>query len=197
MNHKEFNISKIGNKITISIDKPFDLFLQSIQLIVDSSGPLIHTSKNKLLFHGNKIESLSSVSMSYDLTICLCACLSKQILYLEEMGFAIYGFNTDDILVVNDSLFMLVNPECVMPINPTTKKISFLSPFKKPQYISSDIESIKMLPRHVSYLVGRTALAKLCIGILELDEEMISIRETKLYWFLKRCLFTPSNFILV
>ena len=69
-----------------------------------------------------------------------------------------------------------------MTINQKTKKISFLSPFKKPQYISSGIESIKMLPRHVSYLVGRTALAKLCIGILELDEEMISIRETKLYW---------------
>lgn len=195
--NKDFYISRTDNKITIGIHKSFDLYLQSIQLILESCGPIINTSNNKILFYGNKIESLSSISMTYDLTICLCACLSKQILYLEEMGFAIYGINTNDIVVVNDSLFVFVNPELIMPFNQRTGKITFVCPFKKPNYISSDIESIKILPSLVSYLVGRTALAKLCVGLLGLDKEMTTIRETKLYWFLKRCLLSPSNFILV
>ena len=190
-------ISKSGNNITIKLSEPLEYFLQSINLLLESLGPIINKTNDSLYFHGNSIQLLQDTTMTYDLTVKMVETISIQLLYLEKKGLCIIGFDLTDIRIINESIFILINPANILPYNQTTGKIDFNSPFDKPMYISTEIESIKSLPSEASYLVGRTALSKLCIGLLNLNVTMDTIMYTRLYWFLKRCLFEPTLFILI
>jgi hypothetical protein len=126
----------------------------------------------------------------------MCSNLTAQILYLEEHGNTFIGLDINDIWVFGDT-FVLINPRNVVAFNKNTSQIVFVSPFVKPAFLSDEVDIVKLLPSRVSYLVGRTALAKLCIGLLGLDKTMDTILNTRLYWFLKRCLLNPADFILI
>lgn len=192
----DYSISKTTNKIMISLKTTSCIFLQSIYLLLGSKGAIINSLNTNIYFYGDTFQPLRNITMTYDLTIHMCSNLTAQILYLEEHGNTFIGLDINDIWVFGDT-FVLINPRNVVAFNKNTSQIVFVAPFVKPAFLSDEVDIVKLLPSSVSYLVGRTAIAKLCIGILGLDKTMDTIMNTRLYWFLKRCLLNPVDFILI
>lgn len=160
-------------------------FMQSIKEVVPHA---VLLDKQARLF-ARKIEPLQSSSCD---VVCLAECISKQILYMEKRGITLIGFEMSDIVSVNEGqYYVAINYERVMPY--ADGMIRFLVPFCKPTFTAVQVQT---LPASVSYLTGRYSLG--CLLLALLDGSIESIRYTKLYWFIKRCIETPGiGFYLV
>jgi len=159
-------------------------FMQSIKEVIPHA---VLLDKQVRLF-AEKIEPLQQCDDIH----CLAECISKQILYMEKRGITIIGFDMSDIVSINEGqYYVAINYERVMPYS--DGMIRFLVPFSKPTFTAVQV---KRLPASVSYLTGRYSLG--CLLLALLDGSLDSIRYTKLYWFVKRCIETPAiGFYLV
>jgi len=169
-----------------------NIFLSSIQQVVANS--LKNERETKLIFYASTVLTLADVlknqSLTYDECLIMVGCLSTQLMYLNERNITIMGFDLDDILVLNNmSMFFIASPQYLK--NVYNKKIDFDLPFYKPKFVSPLIEAVESIPSCVPCFVDRCSLAMIIIhafGISLLDLNLDSIKNTKLYWFLKRCL---------
>jgi hypothetical protein len=125
--------------------------------------------------------------------------LTKQICYLEKLGYGFYGFNIEDILVVNCSKIFICNSRFLMPISNNCLQI--YEPIEHPQFIDPRILRITSLPSQIHYKCVYYSLAVLIVFSLlnmyllvgneeksetEVERILNPIKNTKLYWFLKR-----------
>ena len=159
-------------------------FMQSIKEVIPHA---VLLNKQVRLF-AKKIEPLQRC----DDINCLAECISKQILYMEKRGITLIGFEMSDIVSINEGqYYVAINYERVMPYS--DGMIRFLVPFVKPTFTAVQVQR---LPASVSYLTGRYSLG--CLLLALMDVSLNSIRYTKLYWFIKRCIETPGiGFYLV
>jgi hypothetical protein len=169
--------------------------------------PFAFIDNNKLHFHALSVflldeYLLKNKNLGIDKCLSLLFSISKQIFYLEQLGYTFYGVGIKDILIINDNTFLILNINTLLPID-NNFCISFYAPFTKPFFISPELLSIETLPSHINYKSIYYSLAGLiiyclyniniCKGndiILEEELEIIlkSIYGSKLYWCLKRCL---------
>ena len=168
-----------------------------------------NSEDNLISFTASTVETLEDYLcrkvVTEALTIKMIDTLTQQIKYLETHNYIHYGHNIDDILVIDDTTFININVNTLLPIK--DEVITFLIPFEKPYFVSPSIKQITFLPTKVSFEETYYSLASLVIyfllgNILELDNTDIRnktnqdkiehilkpIFYTKLYWFLKRCL---------
>jgi len=168
------------------------IFLSSIQQVIANS--LKNEKQTKLIFHASKVLTLADVlkkqSLTYEECVIMTGCLSTQLIYLNERNITIMGFDLDDILVLNNiSMFVIASPQYLK--NVYNKNIEFDLPFYKPKFVSPLVEAVESIPSVVPCFVDRCSLAMIIIhsfGASHLDLDLESIKNTKLYWFLKRCL---------
>lgn len=139
--------------------------------------------------------------ISCDETIKIIHSLSIQINYLFEKKYGFYGIDKNDILVLNNSQFIIICPNKLCPIEENCIKIY------KPLHANINIYSfdnpeIKNIHKHVSYSSPEFINHK-CIyysigliviycafGLTEIndvEEDLNIIHSTKLYYFLERC----------
>jgi hypothetical protein len=129
--------------------------------------------------------------------------LTKQIAYLEKLGYGFYGFNIEDILVINSSKFVICNSRFLLPIN--NNMLHFYEPINTPQFIDPMLLKLTTLPTQIHYKCVYYSLAVLIIFSLlnvyllvgneekseiEVERILYPIKNTKLYWFLKRSIDT-------
>lgn len=198
ISYKIINSNKSNNFIldletgTNDITNNLNVFLSSIQQVVANS--LKNEKETKLMFHASKVLTLADVlknqSLTYEECIIMVGCLSAQLMYLNERNITIMGFDLDDILVLNNlTTFFIASPQHLK--NVFNKKIEFDLPFYKPMFVSPLLEAVESIPSCVPCFIDRCSLAMIIIhafGICDLDLNLDSIINTKLYWFLKRCL---------
>jgi hypothetical protein len=191
-----YSIKKTNNKIEFSLvgglsglTSLFDgIFLSSIQQNLNHLGALMNTNATKIVFYANSIVSLADVT-TYENAVSMVAYLSQQIMYLEKRGFVVVGLDLKDVFVVGENVFFIANPRLLVPICEDKKHIDFSLPFNKPQFISPEINAIVRVPDcSVLYVSARYCLAALIIHTMGIDSSMGCIRNTRLYWFLYRCL---------
>jgi hypothetical protein len=123
--------------------------------------------------------------------------LSKQIAYLETKLHAFYGFNLDDILVINDDIFIIASAKHLSEMNSKDKCIYFYTPIDKPYFSSPELNELTRLPSKINYRLSYYSLGALVLFCLtniyisaelrELHQILEIITYPKLYWFLKRC----------
>lgn len=131
--------------------------------------------------------------------------LSKQIAYLEINMMSFYGYNLDDIIVINDNTFFIVNTKCLAKINAKDYNIYFYRPIDKPYFSSPELNELTKLPAKIDYRANYYSLGALILFCLtniyifaelpkEGEDEVENIKSflepinyTKPYWFLKRC----------
>lgn len=147
-------------------------------------------NKTNLHIYADKIEKLSNYNnkLDYNLVIYMMHCLSKQQLFLEKIGYSFYTFCLKDIVVIDDNFFFCINPELIMPINKNI--ITFYKPPLKSEFSSSELVAITNIPFKLSYKTiyySFGALAIYCLG------ESSSYKNTKLYWFIRRCIGKLEN----
>jgi hypothetical protein len=147
--------------------------------------------KEKRLSHGECIKLIDD--------------LSKQILYLNKLGFGFYGFDISDILTI-DNTFILCSTQFLLPLDGNS--IIFVSPIKQPYFSNPELFELTSLPAEINYKCCYYSLGLLVVFSLlniyllvgnelktseEIDKIIEPLYNTKIYWFLKRCLHDDIN----
>jgi hypothetical protein len=163
----------------------FDYETSSIYFCAENITPLKDLIKNNSLSHNKCIKLI------YDLT--------NQILYLKKLGYSFYGFDLNDILVV-DELFMCCSAQYVVPL--VNELIIFYSPIKQAYFSNPELYNLTTLPSEISYKCCYYSLGTLVIYCLlnayinrseQIEKVIEPLYNTKIYWFIKRCLDSDIN----
>jgi hypothetical protein len=130
-------------------------------------------------------------------TIKIIHDLSKQIAYLETNLLAFYGYDLDDILVINEDTFFIASTKCMTKIDSKNKCIYFYKPIEIPYFSNPELNELTKLPAKIDYRSSYYSLGALILfcstniyifsELKEMDTILLPIYYTKLYWFLKRC----------
>ena len=123
--------------------------------------------------------------------------LSKQIAYLETNLLAFYGYDLDDILVINEDTFFIASTKNLTRIESKNNSIYFYKPIIKPYFSNPELNELTKLPAKIDYRSSYYSLGALILfcstniyifsELKEIDIILSPIYYTKLYWFLKRC----------
>lgn len=135
--------------------------------------------------------------------------LGKQLEYLINMeSKTIIGYNPNDIIVINDDTFAFLNSELITEIDQDTESITITWPFStKDFFVTPELLSMKEIPSQIHFKSSYFSFACLIIYFLLGDDEFYTsylktmdpqevlnglnnhtIKGTKIYWFLSRCL---------
>lgn len=147
--------------------------------------------------------------ISYKETILLIHSLSAQLNSLRKRKITFYTFDLDSVFVINGNIFLILNPDLVMPIN-NAGLLTFVSPIDKNNaFHCPEIANYNALPFNchcnsvyysfaalIIYCLFDTHLPRVKRSEKQYDNELREERElilsklygTKLYWFLLRCL---------
>ena len=166
-----------------------------------------------LFFNAENVQNLTTHLQTYNnklphnKCIILTDHLSKQMKYLKHMGYGHYGFDLDDIIVIDDNTYIIINTTYLLPL--INNNFIFYGPFEMPFFSSPELYDIQTLPSEINYNTCYYSLGALLlhcllrtsvmlnknefIGDIELDKILYPLYNTKIYWFLKRCCKTISN----
>jgi len=160
---------------------------------------------NSIFFTAEHVTTLKEYLASYSFKLSHYKCieiideLTNQFVFLEKLGYGFYGFNIEDILVINGSKFVICNSQFLLPIS--NNMLHFYEPINTPQFIDPHMFRLTTLPSQIHYKCVYYSLAVLIIfsllnvyllvgnegkSELELERILSPIKNTKLYWFLKR-----------
>lgn len=202
-----YRLEKTPNSCSYSLyikgDYKEELFLSLPQL----PNMFYDDQQNKIIFVAETVRQLlpqDKNTITYLRAIKMIKCLSNQINNLKDNKLIFYGFDLDDILVINNETFIIVNTNHLLELdNERNNQIIFNCPFTLPYFSSPEIIAVKSLPTEIDYRASYYSLGALIIFCLtnkylfignevmrEIDIEKVlePIFYTKVYWFLKRCL---------
>lgn len=144
--------------------------------------------------------------MSYKEVLLMIHSLSTQLNELRRCRLSFYLVDLDNVFVINGNVFLMMDPEFVLPINPSGL-LTFIKPFDdRRQFYCPEMVQCKALPFHCHCNSVYYSFAMLALyGLFEIElpypeeqslsrwrvdrEEVLSkLYGTKLYWFMLRCL---------
>ena len=129
--------------------------------------------------------------------------LTSQVIYLRKKNYGFYGFDLSDIIVIDNNKFIICSTEYLLPL--VEDNIIFYCPIKKPYFFNPEVYNIYELPAEINYKCSYYSLGVLIVFCYlnnyllkgneikseeELERELLCLKDTKIYWFLKRCLKT-------
>jgi hypothetical protein len=154
-------------------------------------------SVTKLLPCVTQVREKTKDTITYLQATNMIKCLSKQMNNLKRMSNLIfYGFDLDDILVINNDTFIIVSTNHLLKIDDErNNNIIFNCPFMLPYFSSPELISINTLPTEVDYRTSYYSLGALAIyclfgknikglDIIDVKHILNPIYQTKLYWML-------------
>jgi hypothetical protein len=203
LNHlKDFNW-----KIQINGENNYILYFCMSKLLTG----IFDSDKNIFFFNATNVVTFRHFLEQYNWKIHfntiieMIDSLSKQINILSSNGFSYIGFDLDDILVINKNTFLIINSEYILPLqkNENIMKIYF-PPNKLPYFSNPELINMSTLPgtiyiQSLYYSIGVLVIFSLFNEYLlvaneikdwnTIDKSLLNkIKNTKIYWFLKRCL---------
>lgn len=208
-------ISKFNYKLHLN-SSTNEAFLTKAQLVLKSilhmipnlGGAIIKSVDGYCLdFCAHSVKHLTDFkdSLDYNKVISMIYCLNKQHSFLsKKYNYGLFYLDLKDIVVIDSSIFICINPEVVKNIN-LIGEFVFYSPFSrnsKSAFFSPELLVLDKIPSAVDckcfyYSLG--ALAIYCLfgkNIKDLDVNDVKhilnpIYQTKLYWMLLKA--TDSN----
>jgi hypothetical protein len=173
---------------------------KSILKIIKSSN--FDYDTNSILISCEKVTLLKSCYLlSHNDCIQLINDISKQIVFLHTMDYGFYGFDLNDILMI-DNHFVICSTHYFVPL--TDDLIYFHHPIKRPYFSSPEIIELTTLPSEIHYKCVFYSLGVLVVFCLlnnyllvgneikseeEIDIIISPLKNAKIYWFIKRCLY--------
>jgi len=155
--------------------------------------------KKKYYTHNN-VNNVNNVnnsnSLPYNIVLNILYSLSTQIHYLlKNESKCFYKLDVSNIFVINDNKFIYLSYDDLK--NVKNKEIHIYTPIIKTSgFLSPELKNATSIPIIVNY---KTIFYSLGLFILHsINNEIISIEDTKLYYFLMRCLYKEpeSRFLL-
>jgi hypothetical protein len=150
-------------------------------------------------FKEKYIKKNKTNKFSYTLVLDIICSLSKQIRYLlENESKCFYRIDTSNIVVIDGNKFIYLSHEDLKDVK--EKQIHIYRPIPKSEgYLSPELKKANIIPILVNY---KTIFYSLGLFILDnirtnedINEEETNedIKDTKLYFFIKRCLCTEPE----
>jgi len=180
---------------------------------------IVETNLLKHLFYNDEtnnihltLETAISLKNNYELSHNQCIkmiyTVTKQIEYLEQNGLVFYGFDLDDILIVNENIFIVLGTRYLLPIEPidNDNKNMYIKMYNipnTPYFSNPELLQLRKLPSYLNSKIGYYSLGVLIVFCLlkqyllvgneiknkkEIEDILSPINDTKMYSFLKRCL---------
>jgi hypothetical protein len=191
----------VGNRCVLSFHEPNEIFCRALAESKLCGGITITQTFTQASFYAKKVCSLRELlsqrreKLQYFECVKLAQCIGQQLFYLEKYAHTFSWFNQDSIIVVDESFFLCVGLEQLMPVD-ALGRIWFTTPFSNKQpHIAPEIKRLYILPSYVTYKAAYYSLGSLITFLLtdaeygELYKNIIGfIADTKLYWFLLRCI---------
>ena len=207
-----YRLEKTPNSCSYSLyikgDYKEELFL-SLPCIPNIPNMFYDDYENKIIFVAESVTQLlpcvTEDTITYLQAINMIKCLSEQMNNLKRMSNLIfYGFDLDDILVINKDTFIIVSSNHLLKIDDErNNNIVFNCPFMLPYFSSPELIAVNTLPTEVDYRASYYSLGALITFCLtnkylfvgnevmretDIEKVLQPIFYTKVYWFLKRCL---------
>jgi hypothetical protein len=144
-------------------------------------------------------NSIKTKEMPYSTLLKMTYQLSNQLKYIiENFKETFLAYNKENVIVIDDSNFLYLPSHSELYHINSDNKILISSPFNsKDFYLSPEMFTIKEIPSYIHYKCVYYSLGCLLIDCLQegIQEEnpinildKLSIKETKLYYFIKRTL---------
>jgi hypothetical protein len=220
---KAYTLEKTPNSCSFSLyinGKNREQIYESISQILSNICYTCYDNQNeKIVFLAETVITLSDFckkdnqdqkeQILLEKTKYMIKMLSNQIEILKTKNLAFYGFDLDDVLMINDNIFIIVNANNILELDKERKSyITFNAPFDLPYFSSPELLELKTLPAKIDYRTSYYSLGALItyfllkeylfVGNEVMREKAIEkclnpIFNTKVYWFLKRCLKEKSN----
>jgi hypothetical protein len=195
MVNKGYNIQKNEQNHLYSLHIQGNYNTHIYNFIIDNKiikHPIYDDETNKLYFNAENVSTLQQLLFDYEkLQLCIHY-LILQIQYHEQHNFTFYGFDFDDILVINYNTFFIANANYLTPIIHNHIAINHL--LQKPYFNSPEISSIICIPAKIHYKSCYYSLACLIIFLYsngtttQIQDVFKQLHHTKIYMFLERCL---------
>jgi hypothetical protein len=174
----------------------------------DLNEDLMGPNEQTIIFTAENIKPLSTLlregKLTNQMAIKMTHDLSKQIAYLETVCLAFYGFELDDILVINDDIFLIASIKHLLKIAPDNC-LYFYNPMGKPYFPTPELNKLTKLPAKIDYRSSYYSLGALILFSLtniyifaeeeeeDLDHILEPIYYTKIFWFIRRCFKEKSE----
>ena len=196
-----------GNRCILSFQEPDEIFCRALADSKLFGGITITQTFTQVSFYAKSCCSLRELlsqrreKLQYFEGVKMAQCIGQQLFYLEKYAHTFSWFNLDDILVIDESTFLCIALEQLMPVD-AFGRIWFTRPFSnKHPHIAPEIQRLKTLPSYVTYKAAYYSLGSLITFCLAEDDEKSTkmqlrlefIADTKLYWFLLRCIDNEPN----
>jgi hypothetical protein len=133
--------------------------------------------------------------MSYDLVEQMILHLGNQMMLMSDNNLGLLFFNLNSVLLLDDAYFLIADLTNVVPMN-SREQLTLNYPLKMEGLLSPELEHVTALPVIVSITSSYYSLGLLCVACLGLglandtiiDTMFDTIIDTKMYFFLQRCL---------
>jgi hypothetical protein len=166
----------------------------------------------KIKIKTDKIENLNdfleknSNRITYNNALNLISNIGNQLIYLKNNGLIIPYLDIDNIIVINNTDFFIMNFEKILTID-IDNNIQIIEPYKKNMFFSPELFNIDILPSKIhsnSWLFSLASLTIFCLNNYNTTYDITNkdkyyklienIESTKLYYSLLRCLENePKN----
>ena len=202
MNTNTMTYKITGNRCVLLFQEPNETFCRALADSKLFGGITITLSFTQISFYAKNVCSLRELlsqrreKLQYIEGVKIAQYLGQQLFYLEKYAHTFSWFSLDNILVIDESSFLCVGLEQLMPID-AFGRIWFTTPFSlKQPHIAPEIQRLMTLPSYATYKAVYYSLGSLIIFCLAVDDEQSTkmqlrlefIAHTKLYWFLLRCI---------
>jgi hypothetical protein len=203
------SLSKFNYKLHLK-SSANEAFLKSILHMIPNSGGAIIKSVNGYCidFCAHSVQHFSDFKDSHDYNtiISMIYCLNKQHSFLsKKYNYGLFYLDLKDIIVIDSSIFICINPEVVKNIN-SLGEFSFYSPFSRNSnsaFFSPELLALDKIPSAVGYKCFYYSLGALAIhclfgknikglDVIDVKHVLNPIYQTKLYWMLLKA--TDSNY---
>lgn len=176
-------INEFTYSLNIQGDDEYKYYLyKSIQKII--KGSHIDCESNNIYFSAEKVVPFPNQKISYYKCIQLVDDLTKQMMILRKLGYGFYGFDMNDILTIDDH-FVFCSTQNMLPL--VDDQFIFITPIKRPKFSSPELNKLTSLPANLSYKCCYYSLGTFISVCLLGSEELESLHDTKIYWFIKNC----------
>tara|TARA_B110000977_G_C10957275_1_gene447121 strand:+ start:337 stop:984 length:648 start_codon:yes stop_codon:yes gene_type:complete len=138
--------------------------------------------------------------LDYNIATKLTLDLVRQILYLEENKIAFSYLDPQDIIVLNNDIFLILNQSNMYSIEDNKIVINKpydISAFMAPKIKTNTVLPLKIYFTEVYYSIGVLLVYclfnKMIEGRTELRKALGPIYATRLYWFIDKCLIKEPH----
>ena len=153
-------------------------------------------NKNSINKNSINKNSINKNSINNKITIPTIAnmvtTLTTQLNYLIQNNYTFLGYNQENIIVINDNIFIYLNSDLLINIGENDMAL-ISSPFSATDFFAApELLTVTELPSYVHYKVAYFSLAKLILNLEDINQNII--KGTKLYCLLSRCLHEDPKF---